>query len=550
MFENLSMYEAVKLTAEKYPNNLAVYYQGKKISYRNFIKRVDRMADILFHRLGVRQNDVVLVAQPNIPDTLVLAYAINKIGAVTNFVHPYTPFNQIHNIMIKTHTKVAFLFEQRVAKEVKSYRRISDKIYVTRVEDDLPMFKKGFYHTFMDGAIRKKLGKYRGQFAGFNYVSKLKPTGLPVETVKGKEKDVSVLLHSGSTTGDPKTICLSDSNFNYVVEHADEFLCTSHDKIKAKGMLSVLPSFHGFGFCMTMHQPLTIGFSVVLIPKYSAKEVVNAMKHTPISLICGVPTMYDNLVHSEEFNKCKQIKNLYVSWCGGDYLPPSTKEAFDKLMEKYGAKCRLFEGYGLTEAISVNTINTFDNNRLGSIGKAMSGTTVKIVDDNGNELPKGEVGEICLKGGATMVKYLDNEEGTKQALRDGWVYTGDLGYLDEDNFLYYKSRLKRVIKVSGVGVFPSEIENLVCHIPGIKAVCAIEIPDVKLQHGVKLFVIADYFDEEGMRNQIMDTCKKYLIRWAMPREIEFVKELPKTLIGKIDYKKVQAEENARREGKI
>ena len=146
--------------------------------------------------------------------------------------------------------------------------------------------------------------------------------------------------------------------------------------------------------------------------------------------------------------------------------------------------------------------------------------------------------------------YFQNEEGTKQALRDGWAYTGDLGYLDEDNFLYYKSRLKRVIKVSGVGVFPSEIENLVCHIPGIKAVCAIEIPDAKLQHGVKLFVIADYFDEEGMRNQIMDTCKKYLIRWAMPREIEFVKELPKTLIGKIDYKKVQAEENARREGKI
>lgn len=550
MFEDLSLYEAVKLTAEKYPNNLAVYYEGKKISYKKFIKRVDRMADILYHRIGIRQNDVVLVAQPNLPDTLVLAYAINKIGGVINFVHPYTPYNQMHNIMIKTHTKVAFVFEQRVAKEVKSYRRISDKIYVTRVEDDLPIFKKAFYHTFMDGAIRKELGKYRGQFAGFNYVSKMKPTGLPVETVKGKSKDVSLLLHSGSTTGDPKTICLSDYNFNFIVEHADEFLCCSHDNLKAKGMLSVLPSFHGFGFCMTMHQPLVLGCAAVLIPKYSPKAVVKAMNKTPVSLICGVPTMFESLVHSEEFNNCKKIKNLYVAWCGGDYLPPSTKEDFDKIMEKYGAKCRLFEGYGLTEAVCVNTINTFKNNRVGSIGKPMSGVEVKIVDDSDKEVPTGELGEICIKGGTTMVKYFENEEATKLALVDGWVHTGDLGSIDEDGFVYYKSRIKRVIKVSGVGVFPSEIENLVSHIPGVKSVCAIEIPDAKLQHGVKLFVIADYFDEEGMRNQIMDTCKKYLIRWAMPREIEFVNELPKTLIGKVDYKKVQAEENARRGGKI
>lgn len=546
MFEKLSMYEAIKLTAEKYPNNLAIYYQGKKIKYSAFIKRVDRMADILYHRLGIRQNDIVLVAQPNIPDTLVLTYALNKIGVVVNFVHPYTPYNQIHNIMIKTRTKAAFVFEQRVAKEVKSYRRIADQVYVTRIEDDLPFFKKVFYHVFMDFAIRKVLGRYRGQFSGFKYVSHLKPTGLPVDTVKDKQDDVSVLLHSGSTTGDPKTICLSDSNFNYVVEHADEFLCCSHDDIKAKGMLSVLPSFHGFGFCMTMHQPLTIGYSVVLIPKYSPKAVVDAMNHTPISLMCGVPTMYESLIHSKEFNECKKVKNLYVAWCGGDYLPKETKDKFDELMKKNGAKCRLFEGYGLTEAISVNSINTFDNNRDGSIGKAMSGTEFSIQDDDCNMLKPGEVGEICIKGPAMMKKYLDNEVGTKEAIRNGWVHTGDLGTMDEDGFVYFKSRKKRVIKVSGVGVFPSEIENLVCHIPGIKEVCAIEIPDIKLQHGVKLFVVADYFDEEGMRNQIMDVCKKYLIRWAMPREIEFVDSLPKTLIGKIDFKKVQQEENERR----
>ncbi len=148
MLEKLSMYQAVKLSAEKTPNNLAVYYQGKKIKYSAFIKRVDRMADILSNVLHIKQNDVVLVAQPNIPDTLVLIYALNKIGAVVNLVHPFTPYNQIANIITKTGTKLAFVFEQRVAKEVEKYREISDKIFVTRVEDDLPFFQKVIYHFF------------------------------------------------------------------------------------------------------------------------------------------------------------------------------------------------------------------------------------------------------------------------------------------------------------------------------------------------------------------------------------------------------------------
>ncbi len=542
------MYQAVKQTMEKYPNHLAVYYKGKKIKYRAFIKRVDRMADILYNRLGIRQGDVVLVAQPNIPEVLVLIYALNKIGAIVNLVHPFTPYNQIKNIIKKTKTKVSFLFEQRVAKEVEQYREISSDIFVTRIEDDLPLFKKIIYHCFMNGKIRKKLGKWRGSFKGFNYVKDLKPAGKGSPTAEGKEHDVSVYLHSGSTTGDPKTICLSDANFNFIVSHADEFLCKSHDDIKAKGMLSVLPSFHGFGFCMTMHQPLVIGYSVVLIPKYSAKEVSDTMKKTPISLICGVPTMYENLMQCEEFRNNKKIKNLYVCWCGGDYLPPSTKQAFDELMKKNGTNCQVFEGYGLTEAIAVNSMNNFGNNKIGSIGKAISGVEFKILDDNGNEVPRNEIGEICIKGGANMVGYFDNEKATKEAVIDGFVHTGDLGIMDEDGFIFYKSRKKRVIKVSGVGVFPSEIENLVSHIPGVKSCCAIEIPDARLQHAVKLFVIADYFDEQGMHDTIMEKCRKYLIRWAVPKEIEFVNDLPKTLLGKVDFKALQAEEDKRRGG--
>ena len=145
-----------------------------------------------------------------------------------------------------------------------------------------------------------------------------------------------------------------------------------------------------------------------------------------------------------------------------------------------------------------------------------------------------------------MNGYYHDEEATKEALRDGWLYTGDLGYMDEDNFIFFKQRKKRVVKVSGVGVFPTEIERLVESVPGVEACCAIQIPDPRLQNAIKIFVVAKFFDEVGMRNDIMDTCRKYLIRWAVPKEIEFVDSLPKTLLGKIDFKVLQQQENERR----
>lgn len=546
MFENLSLYETVSLAAKRFPNYQAVYYQRKKIKYSAFIKRIDRMADILYNVFNIREGDVILVAQPNIPDVLVLIYALNKIGAIINLVHPFTPYNQVKSIMDKTNSKIGFVFEQRVAKEVDKFREIANKIVVTRVEDDLPCFKKFIYHNFMNNKIREKLGRFRSYFPGFTYLYTFKPTGKGSPTVTGKSNQTSVLLHSGSTTGEPKTICLSDDNFNFIAERCEGFVGKKANELKARGMLSILPSFHGFGLCMTMHSPLAIGYGTVLIPKYSAKAVCDAMNHTPVGMMCGVPTMYENMLHNEKFKKNRHIKNLHICWCGGDYLQPKTQEEFNALMAKKGSKCQLFEGYGLTEAIAVNVINNFEHNRKGSLGYPIKDVEVKIVDEHGKEVPKGSIGEIAIKGGANMVCYYENPKATKEAVHDGFVFTGDLGYVDTDGFVYFKARKKRVIKVSGVGVFPSEIENLVSHIPYVKGCCAVEIPDERLQHAVKLFVIADFFDEEGMKETIKDTCRKYLIRWAVPKEIEFIDKLPKTLLGKVDFKVLQAQEDQKR----
>ena len=549
MMIDLTMYEALKEAANKYPNDLAIYYEGKKISFKNLLKRVDKTADILYNQLNVRQNDVIVISQPNIPETIVLFYAINKIGATSNLIHPFTPFNQVKAIMDKTNTKVAFLFEQRIAKEVTRYRDIADKIYVTRVEDDLPFFKKLFYHIFMNFRIRKKLGRLPipNKFFGFKYTYQLKSQNKGIKEAEFDRNRCSVLLHSGSTTGKPKTICLSDYAFNYIAYHSDSFMALPKEQLRGHKMLSVLPSFHGFGLCMTMHAPLANGFSSILVPKFKAEKVARVINKTKLTCICGVPTIYEKLLKEPTFANSKNLKYLHCCFCGGDSMPADLLNDFNETMKKAGSKCRLFQGYGLTEAIAVNCVNTFNAHRDGSLGKAMPGADFKIVDEKGQEVPKGQVGEIIFKSGAIMLGYYQDEEATKNCIIDGYLHTGDLGYMDEDGFIFFKSRKKRVVKVSGVAVFPSEVEQLIESMPEISLCAAIRIPDAKLQNSLKAFVVATkVFDETELKEKILETCRKYLIRWSVPTEIEFRKELPLTMLGKVDFRKLQEEEDKKR----
>ena len=542
----LTMYEAVKEAAHKVPHDLAVYYEGKKISFQTLLKQIDSMADILYYRLNIRKDDVIVIAQPNIPDTLILFYALNKIGATANFIHPFTPFNQVKAIMEKTHTKYAFLFEQRVAKEVEKYREIADKIFVTRIEDHLPLFKKFSYHTFMNFRIRKKLGKFPPKFAGFNYVHTLRPTHQEVPVVSADKNHCSILLHSGSTTGKPKTICLSDYAFNFICENVHNIIGIDKEDFRYQAMLSVLPSFHGFGLCMTMHAPLSNGFACVMLPKFKAEKVVEAMKKVKITLLCGVPTIYEKLLLEPTFTKNKRIKHFACAFCGGDSLPSSVEEKFNQVMKDNGSSCRIYQGYGLTEAIAVNCVNGPNFYKPGSLGKAITDVTFKIVNEQGIEVPRGELGEITLKSGAIMLGYYQDEKATKECIKDGYLYTGDLGYMDEDDFIYFKQRKKRVVKVSGVAVFPSEVEQLIESIPEVTSCAAIHIPDAKLQNSLKVFVVAKYFDETAMKEKILDTCRKYLIRWSVPTEIEFRDSLPLTMLGKVDFKTLQEEEDKKR----
>ena len=540
MVEDLTLYQAYKYGASKAPKETAIYYFNGKLSFTKLLEKIDEMAAILQNQFLIKKGESVLVSLPNIPQTIILFYAINKIGAICNMVHPNSPCAVMQQYYEDSNCKLAFLFDQKVYNELIDYRKFNGHIVVCQAESFLPHYQKRAYKIKNSWAT--KMLRKEKKFFFYDDLKRIKIDGVEVPISK---EETSVLLHSASTTGESKTICLSSRSFNFTASRITEIMCMDATDLIGKSLVSVLPSFHGFGLCMTMHAPLVNSFGVVLIPKFSAKTISKMMdKCKNVICICGVPTVFKALLSEKSFTKNKHLKLLSSCFSGGDSLNSAIKESFDATMIKRKSKCRLFEGYGLTEALSVCSVNTHRHHKYGSIGYPITGVKFHILDDDNKVLGPGHIGEISIKSDNNMLGYYKDEKASKAVYtEDGYLKTGDLGYIDEDGFLYFKTRMKRVIKVSGVAVFPSEIEAVISRMSGITAVCVIQIPDEKLINAVKAVIVGKNKNKE----RIVAECQKRLISWAVPKEIEFVDSLPYTKYHKINYMKVQEEENKKRQ---
>lgn len=539
LYNNLTLYQAFRNAAIKTPNNTAIYYFSTKITFERLSSLIDRWAAILQHDLDVQKGDSVIISLPNIPQTIILFYAVNKIGAIANMVHPHTPKEKMQEYYSEANSKVAFLSDKKVYRELKDYKTFNGNIVICDVQT---FFKSKLVKKMVDIANRG-IHNALSTNTKFTFYRKYKPNKeLAIENPIF-DNETSVLLHSASTTGDSKTIMVSGRSFNYSASRACEMLCMNEEELLNKTMVSILPSFHGFGLCVTMHLPLANSFAVALVPKFRPNSVVDMMnKCKNVVCICGVPLVFKALLNYGGFINNKYLKNLGSCFSGGDALPSMIKENFDSLMVRRGSNCRLFEGYGLTEALSVSAVNTHRHHKYGSVGYPIHGVEFKILDDNNKEVERNTLGEICIKSNINMLGYFNDPIASKQAYFDGFLKTGDIGYMDEDDFIYYASRKKRVIKVSGVAVFPSEVEDVIFHIPGVKGCCAIQIPDENLTNAVKVFVISDNRDEDRIKNE----CRKHLMIWAVPKEVEFVNKLPYTKYKKVNFQKLQKEEDEKR----
>ena len=536
MFEDLTLYQAYMIAAESVKDETAIYYFRAKISFEKLLEKIDEMACILQNQFLIKKGDNILVSLPNIPQTIILFYAINKIGAVANMVHPNSPCEVMQNYYNDADCKLAFLFDQKVYKELIAYRKFVGHIVICQAESFLGFNQKAIYK--IRNSWPTKMLKKEKKFLFYDDLKKIAPR--QAKEVIIDKNETSVLLHSASTTGEAKTICLSARSFNFTASRTPEIMCMNSFDFVGKSLISVLPSFHGFGLCMTMHAPLVNRFGVVLIPKFTAKEIAKMMDRVKNAIcICGVPNVYKALLNEPRFINNKYLKVLRSCFSGGDSLSTMIKENFDSIMIRKGSKCRLFEGYGLTEVLSVCSVNTHRHHKYGSIGYPITGVQFRILDDDDKPLPANKIGEIAIKSENNMLGYFKDEESSKNVYADGYLKTGDMGYIDEDGFLFFKARKKRVIKVSGVAVFPHEIEAVISSLSGIEAVCVIQIPDEKMTNAVKAVIVG----KNKNKDRIIAECQKRLISWAVPKEIEFRNSLPYTRYHKINYLKIQEEEN-------
>ena len=356
--------------------------------------------------------------------------------------------------------------------------------------------------------------------------------------------DPAAILFSGGTTGEPKGILLSNRNFI-----AEGMQAAAWGGLgEGDAILAILPIFHGFGLGVCVNAALMAGGKSILVPVFEPAAVATLLRTKRPSVLVGVPTLFHALADDRTLARA-DLSCLRACFCGADTLPRPVKERFEKRVAERGGNVRLLEGYGLTEAVTAIMAMPKGEYREGSIGIPFPDMDAKIcAPGTEDELPAGGEGELCVSGPAVMLGYLDDAEATAQTLRvhrDGrtWLHTGDLAKRDADGFFYFVLRLKRIIKSSGFNVYPTQVEQVLYAHPAVADACVVGVPDEAQVERVKAYVVLKEPSQAGqeMREALIEDCRRQLIKWSCPREIEFRRELPKTRVGKVDYRALMRE---------
>ena len=538
-YPTCSLYDYLSQTAEKYPAYTALNYFGRRITFSQLDSKIAECAAAL-SAAGVKAGDSVSVCLPNIPEAVFLFYAINRVGAVANMIHPMSAENEIIRYLELTESKYLFAVDL-IAKKVRCVARkvpLQCTVAVS-VSEGMPLLTKGGYALKMIGKSPDLNGLMTWkQFIGGAKKCRKTPNA------HAAAEDCAAILYSGGTTGKPKGIMLTNYNFNALAVHSID-ACGGLSP--ADKMLSVMPIFHGFGLGVCIHTILTLGGTAVIQPKFSVKNFHKLLFRYRPNIIAGVPAIYEGMLVSRQFDG-KDLSFLKCIISGGDSLSPSTKKKLNAMLESHGCKTHVREGYGLTECVTGSCLMPDHSDNLISVGLPYADTFYQIIDRGTDRvLPAGETGEIILRGPSVMKGYYKEPEETAEVLRrrdDGhiWLYTGDLGYMDEDGFVYFRQRRKRMIVSGGYNIYPQNIEEVINRHPQIVMCAVVGVPDRILGEKVRAFAVpAKDADTDKLREELMKSLRKEIAAYALPREIRFVEELPKTLVGKIAYTELTAE---------
>lgn len=544
-----TMFQQFEHSANERGDNPCLYYYNNTLSWNQTAELIDKCAAALKAN-GVQKSDRVVICLPNMPQCVAAVYAVNKIGAIASMLHPLSVKSEADYTINLVGAKFAFCFD------------VSEKAFAEN--PDLTVIKcrtaqyfpKSLFGFAANLTYKKKIKGKTGpatnvkkliDFADFIKEGEayIKENGVP-ETETDPEATAAIMM-TGGTTGNPKGVMLSSEAINNLSWQLPDVVTTvlgmeidqEHD-----GMLTALPVFHGFGFALCMHVSMCVGMAQALFPAFDAKMCSDAIKKYHLNYIFGVPDFFEK-VYKAGYLKGIDMSTMKLIGSGGDVVPYSLTEKMDRLLKDNGAKCHFVSGYGLTECV---TVCTFTDPRReapqGCIGVPCYNVECMTVKPGTTEECHGEDGELCVYAPTLMQGYYhDPEETSKMLIKhdDGrvWLHTGDMCFIDDKGDIYYRQRLKRVYKISGYLVYPSFIEETYRAMAEIYDCCVIGKEDGG-KTMLKLFVVKNKKykndDEAELIAKIKHFGEQNLSKWSVPREVVFIDELPRTKVGKVDFK--------------
>lgn len=539
-----TMYQKFADSAEKRGSKPCFYYYNNTLSWNKVSEMVDLCAAALLAN-GVRKGDRVIICAPNMPQCIAAIYAVNKIGAVASMLHPLSVASEAKYAVDLVGAKFAFCFDV----SEKSFAGMDLTLVKCKTASYFPKTPYGFIANMLyKKKIKGKTAAATGVRKFFEWEDFLK-TGKAYMEKNGPVKPAAdplataAIMMTGGTTGNPKGVMLSNEAINNLSYELFDVIDDKFD-LETDGMLTALPVFHGFGFALCMHVSMCAGMVQSLWPQFDAKMCSDAIKKYRLNFIFGVPDFFEKC-YKAGYLQNVDMSSMKLIGSGGDVVPYSLTEKMDRLLKANGAHVHFVSGYGLTECVTVCTFT--DPHReapQGCIGIPTYNIDVMTVKPGTTEEVKGEDGELCVYGPTLMEGYYGDPEETAKVLvqhPDGkvWLHTGDMCFINEKGDIYYRQRLKRVYKISGYLVYPSFIEESYRAMAEIYDCCVIGV-DQGGRTSLKLFVVKNKKfqndDEAALVEKIKEFGNQNLSKWSVPKEIVFIDELPRTKIGKVDFK--------------
>ena len=513
----------------RFPEDIAIEYYGRTYTYRTFYEMIRDTAKSLKQQ-EVKEGDTIAICMPNTPQAILMFYAANMVGAIVSLIHPLSAEKEIQNYI--NGSGATFLLTLDLVYD-KVHNIVDNtcvkKIVVASAGDSLKTIKKFLFKFKNRGNVPKiELSDdimTWNEFLNYGYDYQGE-----IACLKGAD-DPAVILYSGGTSGDPKGILLTNMNFNALALSCHKMIEQSGE---GESILAILPIFHGFGLGVCIHTTLCCGMRVVLIPNFVPKDFGKLLHKHKISIVCGVPSLFESLTKTSMGKN--DLSKLKCAISGGDFMSKDLKEKVDKYFKEHGSTAEIRVGYGLTEASAAICATPTGEYRENSIGIPFNDTYTKIVRVGTHDrVPYGEDGEICISGPTVMMGYLNNLEETIQTLQlhsDGrtWLHTGDVGSMDEDGFIYFKQRVKRIIISNGYNLYPSYIETIINSHPDVFTSTVIGIPHPKKVQVAKAYIVLKdgVKPSKEVEKSIRQHCEKNLAKYSLPAVYEFRDSLPKT----------------------